>query len=147
MTPKTLRAWVKRSAERREDDEPWIHEIAFLASECKELQAGRLEDKAWEHAVTGWKEPVFYEGVIVGHKRKFDHGLLMKLLEKRDPAYRPATSVSGGVTINMLMGDPMELLKRYKAHMRMQQVEAEAQTGDALDLGIDTGQRRLPAGS
>ena len=146
VTPKTLQAWVRRSGEKREDDDPWIHEIALLASECKELQAGRLEDKAWERAIVGWEEPVFYKGIIVGHKQKFDNGILMRLLEKRDPGYRPQTSAPAGLTVNMLLEDPMELFRRFKAHVRMQQVEAEAQTGGTLDLAIDTGARQLTVG-
>lgn len=56
-----------------------------------------LEDIARERAVEGYKEPVFYKGKQVGHVVRYDHNLLMRLLERRVPEYRQKVDVTGQV--------------------------------------------------
>lgn len=55
-----------------------------------------LENEATIRAVDGWLEPVFYQGVECGYKRKFSDMLLGKLLDANLPAkYRPKTEGAG----------------------------------------------------
>jgi hypothetical protein len=57
----------------------------FDAAREEGVQA--LEDEARRRAVEGVEEPVFYQGEIVGHVRRYSDGMLMFLLK----ALRPQT--------------------------------------------------------
>lgn len=62
-----------------------------------------LERAAYERAVTGVDEPVYYEGKVVGTVKRYSDRLLAMLLKKHDPEYRenkPGVNVaSGGVLV------------------------------------------------
>lgn len=44
-----------------------------------------LEDEAWRRAREGTEEPVFFQGQIVGHVRKYSDTLMLELLRSRRP--------------------------------------------------------------
>ena len=122
-----LRAWIRRSREKRPDDDPVIHEMCAWADDRDELVAGRLEDVAWERAVTGWEEPVFQGGELIGHKPKFDNTVLMKMLPAKDPTYRPHRNLDVDVRVT----DESEIYQRLLAGQRL----ALAKEGPT-DLGL-----------
>lgn len=43
----------------------------------------KLEQSAMSRGIDGWDEPVFYQGKVVGHVRKFDNALTWNLLRRR----------------------------------------------------------------
>ena len=118
VTVKTFQAWIKRSAERRAEDEPWVYEIAEVAADRDAMQAGRLEDRLWEHANEGVDEPVYQGGEKVGSKTKWDHPMMMKLLGVRDERYKPKPEIVN----NNLFADPAELYRKMRAVDRMREI-------------------------
>ena len=117
----TLNAWIRRSAERLPEDEPWTYEIAEVAADMDAMQSGQLEDVAWDHAVNGVEEKIYYQGRECGTKNKFDHGLLMKLIEVRDERYKSKPAVQN----NVLVTDSAEIFRRLRAQERMKQIGDE----------------------
>lgn len=55
----------------------------FAAAQCQTAIA--LEEEARRRAVNGTLEPIYQQGVLVGHKRRFSDGLLQMLLEANHP--------------------------------------------------------------
>ena len=56
---------------------------------------------AMDRATKGWEEPVYQQGMLCGHKRKFSDTLLMFVLKKLDPSFRDSGSQT---TINVGSG-------------------------------------------
>ena len=80
-------------------------DAAFSESWDKALEIGTeaLEDEAKRRAYEGWDEPVFYEGVECGTKRKFSDTLLIVLLKAHKPdKYRENINVTGEMSISNL---------------------------------------------
>lgn len=77
----------QRFYELREQDEAFAEEWAQALDAGTEI----IEDELRRRAVTGWEEPIYQGGELVGHVRKYDSKLLMFLLSARRPAvYREA---------------------------------------------------------
>jgi len=79
----------------RRDDEDFAEEWDLALEAAKHV----LEEEAVRRATDGVLEPVFYKGVIVGHKPNYSDALLMFILRKLDPAYRD-TGRHGETNIN-----------------------------------------------
>jgi hypothetical protein len=60
-------------------------EFAAAWKRAKADALDRLALVARERAVDGWDEPVFHQGVACGAIRKYDNGLLWKLMAAHDP--------------------------------------------------------------
>ena len=120
--------WIERSRARDLSDEPWIWEIAEVVDEALESQGGVLEDVAWDHAVNGTDDPVFHMGEVVGHKKKFDHNLLMRLLQRRDKSYIDKREIEVKQSI-----DPLEVLQRLRSHFRLLQINPNQLENDPID--------------
>jgi len=58
-----------------------------------ELATEDLEKEARRRAYDGVEEPVFYQGEVCGHIRKFSDNLLMFTLKARKPEYRDRITV------------------------------------------------------
>lgn len=114
-----LNQWIKRSAEQRATDDPWIHEIAEFMQAANELQAGVLEDQLWDRSVNGWQDPVFGAEGIVGYRQKYDNRLSLRMLEVRDERYKPKPKIQAS---DALLNDAGEVLRRLKAALRMKQI-------------------------
>lgn len=75
-----------------------------------------LVSVAVRRAVHGWLEPVYNKGILCGFVRKYDHTLLMRLIQKRDPAYKDPKYVMqteapkrpGEVTVDLDAATPTE---------------------------------------
>jgi len=52
------------------------------------------EKECDKRAIEGWDEPVFYQGLQTGLKRKFSDILLMFRLKKLDPSYRDSQQIN-----------------------------------------------------
>ena len=117
-----LNKWVKRSRERRVEDEPWVWEIAEVCDNALESQAGTLEDKAWNRVIEGVIAPVIHKGEITDHYRKHDNGLLMKMLRRRDENYSKPAEKPVDVNLTIDIGD---LASRIASTHRMQQIKQE----------------------
>ena len=65
----------------------WTRDARFAEAfdRARDVVADRLEEECRRRAVTGTDEPVYYQGNVVGHIRKYSDGLLVTLLN----AYRP----------------------------------------------------------
>ena len=113
VTASIVRGWIRRSQERRPEDDPLIHEIAPFMEEAGQLQAERLEDVLWERAITGVEAPVIFKGQVTDSYRKVDNKLLLRALEVRDERYRPRST---HVRVNI--NDPNDIYERLLAGHR-----------------------------
>ena len=78
---KAARGWVYG---RRQRDR--FFRDAFEAARACGIEV--LKDEAHRRAYAGIEEPVFHQGAICGHVRKYSDGLLMFLIKQADPSYR-----------------------------------------------------------
>jgi hypothetical protein len=76
MSTRTPQVWRKTHAE-----------FARAYDEAAEESVGMLVDEAHRRAFEGVLEPVFYQGVVSGHVRRYSDALLMFLLK----GYKPKT--------------------------------------------------------
>lgn len=63
-----------------------------------------LERKVDKRAFDGYLEPVFYEGEVCGHKRKYSDTMALARLKRIDPAYRDSNQtalIGDGATVNI----------------------------------------------
>lgn len=69
--------------------------------EAERIFIDRARNAVVTRGVDGWLEPVFQSGKLVGHVRRFDSKLLIRLLERYDPEWRTKydVNVSGQVTL------------------------------------------------
>jgi hypothetical protein len=78
----------KRAKVDRKTHYRWLKKFPRYAAVFKEsrLAAGDyLESEAADRASKGWLEPIYYQGEICGHVRRFDGGLLQFLLRGLKP--------------------------------------------------------------
>lgn len=92
-----LRVYVKTASVTKAADEVGVHRtthydwldsseayaVAFRA--CKPAMKNAILAPLIERLAEGWDEPVFQDGKIIGHKRKFDNTNAMKMLAKLSP--------------------------------------------------------------
>ncbi len=103
-------------AHRRNDPE---FNKAWKAAEAIGLDA--LEDEVTRRGTEGWEEPVFYQGEVCGHIRKFSDTLLMCRLnggrpEKYGRQRTELTGANGGpIVTTTLPDDPVEAARAYQA--------------------------------
>ncbi len=77
-----------------------------------------LEDEAFRRAFEGVEEPVFYQGDVVGHVRRYSDTMLIVMLKARRPEkYKEHRHVSGSMTVN-LEGEKNELERRLNSVAR-----------------------------
>ena len=74
ITRAELNSWIKRSGQKRIEDEPWVHEIAEVLVAADGHKADKLTDKAWERSLDD---------------KKTDNKLLVRMIEKYDPDFAP----------------------------------------------------------
>ena len=122
VTASIVRAWIKRSAERHQEDDPLMLEIAPFMEEIEQLQADALEDKLWERAMIGVDHPVIHKGVVTDTYKKVDNRLLMRALEVRNERYRPRST-----HVNVNINDPNDIYERLLAGHRNASAERERQ--------------------
>lgn len=84
-----------------------------------EQGADVVRDEIRRRAVEGWEEPVFQQGKLVGHVRKYSDRLLELEAKRRDPAYRDSVKVEGGEPVTFVLDSLLE----------------RARTPDAIDAG------------
>lgn len=65
----------------------WMKDPAYVErfQACVTESAAVLEDEARRRAVAGWDEPVYQNGKLVGHKRRYSDTLLIFLLKGNNP--------------------------------------------------------------
>lgn len=56
-----------------------------------------IEQEVYRRAVTGWDEPIFYQGVASGKVRRHDGRLLLALAKRHESAYTERMEVKGEV--------------------------------------------------
>ena len=132
----TFRAWVRRSEEKRPEDNPLIHEIHDVMKYRDEYIADALEDIGWDRAVNGDPEAVFYKGEQIHERRKKSDNLLYKMLQAHNrKRYGERSEVQHNVKI-----EPSEIYQRMLAGHKM--AETLAERGDIIDgeaKVLDTG--------
>ena len=94
-------------------------DAAFAAAwaEAQVLGTDALEDEATRRATVGVEEPIFHQGVVVGHVRRHSDALLMFLLKARDPE-RFKERTSSEHRIEDLRSRPREDLERELAELQ-----------------------------
>ena len=139
----TLNAWERRSAEKRDDDDPMMHEVAeFLAGEnLNSVQGQTLEDTLIRRALVGDPKAVWHAGKQVGTELIYDNRLLEKALKIRDKRY--AEDTPGGAAGGLIMYQKMtiEELKEERKRLLAQIDAGEGATvinGDATDITPET---------
>ncbi len=130
-----LRGWIRRSSERRAEDEPWIWGIADEYAGFAESQGGRLEDAAWDRALNGVKKGVWHGGAKVGEEVVHDNNLLLKVLGVRDERYVDRKRSELQIT------DASDLYKRFVAVRKLARArELElAQDGEFEEVALGGG--------
>lgn len=105
----------------------WLGEPEYEAaySLAHDYACQSLELEARRRAMAGWDEPVFHNGEVCGHKRKFSDALLMFLMKGAMPdKYRDnvklehAGAIGGNVTIRIVEDEDWY---RNDAHARAAQ--------------------------
>lgn len=117
VTLREFRAWIKRSEEQRPDDEPWVWEIAQVASVADESRADRLLDLLWKKAHNG------------------DRTAITRLLERLDPGFKKGPAVQTNIQLNMPSEDAK---RRLGSFIRLNKARAEHES-------LPPANRRLPA--
>ena len=83
----------------------WMEEDEKAAGRLKLAQMigwSRLESAAYERAVKGVEEDVWYQGQVVGSKRVYSDGLLSQMLKARDKAYAGEQQLGAKVMVNIM---------------------------------------------
>lgn len=120
--------WVKTDPEYKAALENARHEAIEV-----------LEAEAIRRAKKGWLEPVFHEGVVCGHKRKFSDTLLIFMLKGAAPEKyreRVEATVSGSMEhsgaiahnvngLDVLLGEP-EYVNYLRQRTRIEDCDAGA---------------------
>lgn len=109
VTTDCIRAWGRLSALKRDEDEPWIHEIAEVLQQCKQFAGNRLKDKMWSIAQEG-KTTTTYDadGCLVGKVVADDFNAVKRLLEYLDPDFQKTSTESASININLDLRDVYE---------------------------------------
>lgn len=89
VAPKTVYAWMK-------SDTDFATRVNDIKPVAKNTYLGALEQEAHRRAVEGVEEPVFFQGRLVAHVRKYSDTLLIVLLKANAPEkYRERTEITG----------------------------------------------------
>ena len=87
----------RRSVYDRKERDP---EFAQAWHEALQVSYDAVEHAVRNRAVEGWLEPVFYQGEIVGHVRRFnDENARFLLKAKRPQEFRERMEISGQVDV------------------------------------------------
>ncbi len=111
-TGNVIRACEMAGVDRRAVYRLRASDEAFAASwaEAQELGVDALEDEATRRAHEGVDEPVYYQGEVCGHVRRYSDGLLQFLLKARRPERfkdRISNEHSGSMTLQQLVESSM----------------------------------------
>jgi len=110
------------------------HDMDIQMRHTELLLAYRLENKLYERAVKGWKEPVYQSGAMVGYKERFCSKSLHLMVKRYNPEYRntdyvpPKPADNPSATRALLENAPVEdvlSLRRTLERMAKQKEEAE----------------------
>ncbi|MCP4900893.1 MAG: hypothetical protein GY906_28330 [bacterium] len=102
-----------------------------------------IEREAIRRAIMGWEEPVFQQGELAGHVRKYDSRLLELVLKRHNPEYKESFqhnhTVGGGVLVVPQLESEDEWEKRNRIDVADAEViEEEEQPDDAeTDGGVE----------
>lgn len=131
ISPATHHEWMKSEAYREQFQNARIHFAEVLESEAD------------RRAYDGWLEPVFHQGVLVGHKRKYSDNLLMfRLKALRPDVYRERTETHTTLAGTIRVGRAEELSDDDLARIAASAIEhqpAEAHTTDHQSGGSGGG--------
>jgi hypothetical protein len=90
-------------------------EFAKQWDEAREYGIEMLHARAFQRALEGDLEPVYYMGVVVGYMRKFDSKLQIEMLR----AYRPDRFKTAGVNVNVgVRGDVFVLTEEQRLELQ-----------------------------
>lgn len=119
---------------KRESDE---YRAAFNDLRIDVLES--LEKEAYRRAVTGVKEPVFHQGEVCGHVRKYSDSLLIFLLKGNNPKkyrdqFKGHIQIDGGVDHHM----------RYEALIAPDFLEQMLEAAKKIGVKDDAGNEGKP---
>jgi hypothetical protein len=115
--------WLKNW--RRDDPK-----VDAAIDDAIETGALGLESAMIKRATKGWKEPVFQNGALVGHKRKFSDPLLIKALEARLPErYGRKMEINNNVNIRNMSDNELDTkITMLMDRLGMKQLPAPGET-------------------
>ena len=113
-------------------------------AEAKEMAAAVLEREAFNRAVTGWEEPVYQGGELVGTIKKKSDRILELMLRARVQGYNPKLEMSGSVKssskVDDLSATDVESLLRVLSAAEERGLLAKPETteGEFREVEVDT---------
>ena len=77
----------------------WLNDPEYKAAfeQAQEMALGVINSEIVRRGAKGYKEPVFYQGKVCGHVRKFSDNLLMFRAKRLDPLYRDNYGTQVGI--------------------------------------------------
>ena len=138
VSVRELNALEKRSRERRPEDEVWVWDVAEVMDEVEKTLGGVFLDKAVERACVGVLEPVFQGGVEVGQKRKFDNGVLMRLLQRFDRSFSPKVAKVVEAEVNGAEKRPFTAKESWAAVQRARNWKEASDPADPVTGRLDS---------
>ena len=95
-------------------------ELDDLVAIAKEFYREKISHVIHDRAIDGWEEPVYFQGVVIGHIQKFSDRLLELQAKRHCPEYRDKSQVDHNVTGGVLvipaapLEDPDEYMERLR---------------------------------
>ena len=121
--------WCRKSAYHHRDADPQFKE---LWEEALEVAVELLEAQARSLAIKGVDEPVFQNGILVGHKRRYSEKMLEILLKAHRPEkYRDNLKVEADIKGGVLVVPGIATDSDWESQASAQQAQHRTYTGEA----------------
>lgn len=99
-----------------------------------EVTGEMLEATAFSRAIDGWEEPVYFQGQHCGDVRKYDNGMLMRLLAARNPKYQQRTGVDLSGKLDVSSMSDAELNAEIIRLQKLLAISPDAADSDTTDI-------------
>ena len=120
--------WARKTSYHHKEVDP---EFRALWEEALEVSIDLLETQARSLAVNGVDEPVYQNGVLVGHKRRYSEKMLEILLKAHRPEkYRDNMKIEADVKGGVLVVPGIATDTDWESMASSQQAQHRSNTGD-----------------
>lgn len=128
--------WIRRSEEKRPEDEPWIHQIAMDFARCDAEVGAVAEDKLYAYGMIGVPTPIISGGKKSDEYYKPNPRALEKVLAAKNEKYAPKRA--GDVNINFNL-DGSQRYRKLLGAFRLAEAERRiAEERELLPLDFET---------
>ena len=115
-----VRALIKASRSGDPKYEDWVRLVAEQYDGIDEFKADTLEGVLFDRAVNGVDVPVYgKDGDVIGHKKKHDNILGVRLLTKYNPKFKEQKGVSVDGKVDFVLNDVQDIRSRLVAQKKM----------------------------